>query len=159
MLEALAVVAGVVAVAEEVIAAAAVLFAGHVAFAAPRVVVSAAPVAEPDAAFALVVADGAASVPVAAVAAAAAAADVEMAVDDGLWEACVWIQSSGAHVVGMRAALTHDVAPPCRPVVIGAVAVVVQYIGRMAVVVVESVVACLVDAERTLKAHSCMRIH
>lgn len=154
MLEALAVVAGVVAVAEEVIAAA-VLFAEHVAFAAPRVVVSAAPVAEPDAAFALVVADGAASVSVADV----AAADVEMAVDDGLWEACVWIQSSGAHVVGMRAALTHDAAPPCRPVVIGAVAVVVQYIGRMAVVVLESVVACLVDAERTLKAHSCMRIH
>lgn len=154
MLEALAVVAVVVAVAEEAIAAA-VLFAEHVAFAAPRVVVSVAPVAEPDAAFALVVADGAASVPVAAV----AAADVEMAVDDGLWEACAWIQSSGAHVVGMRAAWTHEAALPCRPDVIGAVAVVVQYIERMAVVMLANVVACLVDAGHTSKAHSCMRIH
>lgn len=154
MLEALAVVARVVAVAEEVIAAV-VLSAGHVAFAAPRAVVSAAPVAEPDAAFAPVVADGAASVPVAAV----AVADVEMAVDDGLWEGCVWMQNSVVHAVEMRVASTHDAALPCRPVVIGAVAVVVQYIGMMAAVMLESVVACLEDAERTSKAHSCMRIH
>lgn len=152
MLEALAVVAAVVpavvAAAEEVIAAA-VPFAEHVAFAAPRVV-SAAPVAEPDAAFALVVVDGAASVPV-----AAAVADVEMAVDDGLLEEC--LSSSGAHVVGMWAAWTHGAVPQCRPVVIGAAAVVAQYIGRMAVVVLASVVACLVDAERTSKGHSYMR--
>ena len=149
MLEALAVVAAVVVAAEEVIAAA-VPFAEHVAFAAPRVVVSAAPAAAPGAAFALVVVDGAASVPV-----AAAAADVEMAVDDGLLEEC--LSSSGAHVVGMWAAWTHGAVPQCRPVVIGAAVVVAQYIGRIAVVVLASVVACLVDAERTSKGHSCMR--